>query len=190
MTAVGRQGIGATKALLWSQAAQKERRALIQSDVRKTAENRRQARAVEMGAQGAWTTWDTIDGKLTWEVIWKYEPLRLSFLLRSVHNLLPSPAYLCRWELSTDPTCKLCDRPGTLKHVLSFCSTALIQGRFRWRHDTVHREESDWLEMERKKDRRCNPQQHHINFVKPGEATKPRRHQSWMALQVGTWRWT
>jgi len=32
---------------------------------------------------------------------------------------------------------------------------------------------ADWLERERKKDRRCNPQQHHINFVKPGEAAKP-----------------
>jgi len=27
--------------------------------------------------------------------------------------------------------------------------------------------------MERKKGRRCNPQQHHINFVKPDEAAKP-----------------
>jgi hypothetical protein len=73
MTAVGRQGIGATETLLWSQAAQNERRAMIQSEVRRTEENRRQARAVEMGAQGAWTTWDTIDRKLTWEDIWKYE---------------------------------------------------------------------------------------------------------------------
>jgi len=69
ITAVGRQGIGATKTLLWSQAAQKERRAMIQSEVRRTEANRRQARAVEMEAQGAWTTWDTIDRKLTWEDI-------------------------------------------------------------------------------------------------------------------------
>ena len=85
VTAVGRQGIGATKTLLWSQANQTERLALIQSEVRKEEENKRQARAVEMGAQGAWTTWETMDRKLTWED--KYEPLRLSFLLRSVHDL-------------------------------------------------------------------------------------------------------
>jgi len=54
LTAIGRQGIGATKTLLWSQAAQKERRAMIQSEVRRTEENRRQARAVEIGAQGAY----------------------------------------------------------------------------------------------------------------------------------------
>ena len=32
---------------------------------------------------------------------------------------------------------------------------------------------ADRLEMERKKGRRCNPQQHHINFVKPDESGKP-----------------
>jgi hypothetical protein len=34
MTAVGRHGIGATKTPLWNQADQKERRAMIQSEVR------------------------------------------------------------------------------------------------------------------------------------------------------------
>ena len=109
LTAVGRQGIGATKTLPWIQ---------IHSEVRGTEDNRRQARAVEMGAQGAWTTqdiiepqgaWttqDIIERKLTWEDIWKFEPLRLSFLLRSVHDFLPSPANLCLWGLTTDPSCK------------------------------------------------------------------------------------
>lgn len=57
ITAVGRQGIGATKTPLWNQAGQKERRAMIQSEVRGAEESARQARAVEMGAQGAWTSW-------------------------------------------------------------------------------------------------------------------------------------
>ena len=48
-------------------AAQNERRAMIQLEGRRTKESRRQARAVEMEAQGAWTTWDTIDRKLTWK---------------------------------------------------------------------------------------------------------------------------
>jgi len=69
---------------------------MIQSEVRREEESARQARAVEMGAQGTWTTWNTTDRKLTWGEIWKYEPLRFSFLLRSVYDLLPSPANLCR----------------------------------------------------------------------------------------------
>ena len=70
------------------------------------------------------TTWNTTGRKLTWGDIWKYEPLRFSFCLRSVYVLLPSPANLCRWGLSTDPNCCLCDKPDTLEHVLSSCSTA------------------------------------------------------------------
>ena len=65
VTAVGRQGIGATNTVLWSRSYQKERRALIQSEVRRAEEHARQARAVEIGAQGAWTTWNTTDRKLT-----------------------------------------------------------------------------------------------------------------------------
>ena len=65
VTAVGRQGIGATNTVLWSGSDQKERRALIQSEVRRAEEHAIQARAVEMGAHGAWTTWNTTDRKLT-----------------------------------------------------------------------------------------------------------------------------
>ena len=59
-----------------------------------------------------------------------------------------SPAKPCRLGPSEDPTCKLCDRPCTLEHVLSSCSTALTHGRFRWRHDNVLKEVTDWLEKE------------------------------------------
>ena len=169
VTAVARQGIGATNTVLWSQLGQKERRALFQSEVRRAEEHARQARAVEMGAQGAWTTWNTTDRKLTWGEIWKYEPLRFSFLLRSVHDLLPLSANLCRWGLTADPQCSLCDKPGTLEHVLSSCSTALTQGRYRWRHDSVLRKLADWLEKGRKKKHGNNPQQGQIAFVKSGD---------------------
>lgn len=188
VTAVGRQGIGSTKAVLWSRADQNERRALIQSEVRRTEEQARQTRAVGMGAQGAWTTWETTDRKLTWGDIWKYEPLRLSFLLRSVYDLLPSPANLCRWGLAPDPKCSLCDRPGTLEHVLSSCPTALAQGRYRWRHDAVLRELADWLEKERKKDRGTCAEHRHTAFVKQGErgtTTTPHR----ASILDGTTTW-
>ena len=65
MTAVGRQGIGVVRTLLWSRSDQKERRAMIQSEVKRAEEHVRQARAVEMGSHGAWTKWNTTDRKLT-----------------------------------------------------------------------------------------------------------------------------
>ena len=172
MTAVRCQGTGATNTVLWSRSDQKERRVLIQSEVRRAEEHARQARAVEMGAQGAWTTWNTTDRKLTWGDIWKYEALKFSFLLRSVYDLLPSPANLCQWGLTTDPKCSLCDKPGTQEHVLSSCSTALTQGRYRWRHDLVLRELADWPEKERKKEHVNNPQHGQIAFVKSGDTRK------------------
>ena len=49
LTAVGRQGISATKTLLWSRADNKDRSAMIQKEVRKAVQvskNMRQARAV------------------------------------------------------------------------------------------------------------------------------------------------
>ena len=135
---------------------------------------------------------NTTDRKMTWGDIWKNEPLRLSFRIRSVYDLLPTPANLCRWGLTDDPKCSLCDRPGTLEHVLSTCSTSLTQGRYRWRHDTVLRELADWLENERKKERGSNPK-HHITFVNPGETmtrATHSKHQSLMALSNGTWKLT
>ena len=74
--------------------------------------------------------------------------------------------------LTTDPKCSLCDKPGTLEHVLSSCSTALTQGRYRWRHDSVLRELADWLEKERKKEHGNNPQHGQIAFVKSGDTRK------------------
>ena len=62
--------------------------------------------------------------------------LRISFLIRSVYDLLPSNANLVRWGKKEDPTCPLCQG----RHVLSFCKIALSQGRYTWRHNRVLQE--------------------------------------------------
>ena len=54
----------------------------------------RQARAVEMRAQGAWTTWNTTDRKLTWGDIWKYEPLRTATSFFLPHRFLANSTCL------------------------------------------------------------------------------------------------
>ena len=64
----------------------------------------------------------------------------------------------------------------------------MTQRQFRWRHDNVLREVADWLEVERKKERRRNPKQHHINFVKPGETAKAQLTQKTSILD-GTTGW-
>ncbi|GFO26357.1 hypothetical protein PoB_005286200 [Plakobranchus ocellatus] len=67
-------------------------------------------------------------------------PLRISFLIRSVYDLLPSNANLVRWGKKDDPTCPLCQGRQTTEHVLSSCKVALSQGRYTWRHNRVLQE--------------------------------------------------
>ena len=115
---------------------------------RSLEEEQRKAKAVSMGSQGAWTNWPTTSRKLTWKDIWSYQPLRLSFLLRSVYDVLPSPANLHRWGLAEQPQCQLCGGIGTLEHILSSCKTSLTQGRYRWRHDTILKDMAEIIETE------------------------------------------
>ena len=141
--------------------------------MRLTEEEDRQSRAVGIGGQCVWTRWKTRERHLTWADSWYYELLRLKFLLRSVYDLLPSPANLHRWGLVEDPRCHLCDKPGTMQHSLSSCQTALAQGRYRWRHDTVIKELADTLEREGKKKRNIKKKAcTAINFVKEGQTGK------------------
>ncbi|KAH3855108.1 hypothetical protein DPMN_027600 [Dreissena polymorpha] len=81
-----------------------------QSAVRRAEENSRQARAVEMGAQGAWTTWETADRKLTWGDIWKYELFGFPFF-SGLSMIYFQPQRTCAdWGLTEDPKCRLYDR--------------------------------------------------------------------------------
>ena len=128
VTAVGRQGIGQQTQFSVEPIRPKgEVRSKESRGTYKTSKGRRD------GSTGSMDHVEHHRQELTWGDIWKYEPLWFSFLLRSVYDLLSSPANLCRWGLTTDPKCSLCDKPGTLEHVLSSCSTALTQGRYTTR---------------------------------------------------------
>ena len=187
-TAVGTRGFGATEGVKrWRTADNKERREMVQAEIRTAEEEDRKTRAVSMGSQGAWTRWQTTERKLTWADMWRSEPLRISFLLRSVYDLLPSPANLHRWGLIENPVCSLCEKRGTLEHALSSCQTALTQGRYRWRHDCVLRELADILERERRK-KRTGSKSKKIQFVKAGETThKQHTPTSSILDQVESW---
>ncbi|GFO08023.1 polyprotein [Plakobranchus ocellatus] len=110
---------------------------LIIDEIRNKEDSTRVQKAVQQPQQGQWTSWDTaIQRSLTWNDI----PLRISFLIRSVYDLLPSNANLVRWGKKGDPTCLLCQGRQTTVHVLSSCKVALSQGRYTWRHNKVLQE--------------------------------------------------
>ena len=105
--------------------------------------------------------------KLTWQELWQSERGRLSFLLRAVYDVLPSPANLHTWGLAENPSCKLCGKRGSLEHVLSSCQVALTEGRYRWRHDQVLATLADKLDLERLR-KRTKGANKYIQFMKAG----------------------
>ena len=52
-------------------------------------------------------------------------------------NTLPSLDNLKRWGKRVSDRCSFCGNTETLAHILSNCSTALTQGRYTWRHNSV-----------------------------------------------------
>ena len=75
---------------------------------------------------------------ITWKsIIYNIPKGVLSFALNSTTNTLPTPDNLRRWGKRVVSVCPLCSNQGTLEHILNFCSVALTQGRYTWRHNTV-----------------------------------------------------
>ena len=75
---------------------------------------------------------------VTWKSIVNNVPKGvLSFALRASVSGLPTPDNLKRWGIRKLDKCVICGNFANLEHVLNWCSTALNQKRFTWRHDSV-----------------------------------------------------
>jgi hypothetical protein len=149
-----RQGLGyaTEKRVWWSKASAKEKRDLVIEEVRQQAEAERVQCAVQQGQQGQWTTWESVvQRSLSWNDIWHLAPLRLSFIVRSLYDQLPTGSNLVRWNKSQDDKCALCGGVETLNHVLSACKEALGSGRYTWRHNEVLKKISEAVDGARKK---------------------------------------
>ena len=171
---IARQGLGMTHFQQYKTANPGTRRDMVQKEIRDREDELRRSRAVELGSQGVWTSWDLPQRKVTWAELWRLEPFRISFLLRSVYDTLPTPTNLQRYGLVDDPSCQLCGEKGTLAHILSGCKTALTQGRYRWRHDKVLAALAHALDQERRKKREDKGSaKGKISFVREG--VKPAR---------------
>ena len=140
-TQCDRKGLGSSGMKWWSKTEGKERRDMIIEEIRQSEDSERIQKAVQQPQQGQWTSWESaLQRSLTWNDLWHMAPLRISFLIRAVYDLLPTNANLVRWGKSEDPTCPLCQGRQTTEHVLSSCRAALTQGRYTWRHNRVLQE--------------------------------------------------
>ncbi|XP_063080140.1 uncharacterized protein LOC134470047 [Engraulis encrasicolus] len=172
--ATGRAGLGSIPKPCFSKAKGKERRKLIQEEVRAEVEEARLSRVVGMSKQGAWTKWEHVTNrKITWTELWKAEPHHFKFLVQSVYDVLPSPANLFTWGLTNSPVCQLCQKRGSLEHILSCCSKALGDGRYRWRHDQVLRAIADTICTGISVSKGQQPTKSAIAFVRAGEKPQP-----------------
>ncbi len=168
----GRLGLGHYSEKRWSRADARARRGLVVQRVREAAEEERQVKAIGLASQGRWTQWDQAQERpLSWKELWQIDQGRLSFLLRSVTDLLPTPRNIKMWGGEEDQSCNQCGAVScTLNHILTGCPKALAEGRYRWRHDKVLMEIAKWVEQQRVK---ANNKQAHppeaITFVREGD---------------------
>ncbi|KAK0145691.1 hypothetical protein N1851_015413 [Merluccius polli] len=176
--ASGRAGLGSNTRPQYNKARGKERRQMIQEEVRAGVEETRSSRMVGMRLQGAWTRWEqALDRKISWPELWKAEPYRMKFLIQSVYDVLPSPSNLFCWGLAESPACPLCQRRGSLEHILSCCPKALGEGRYRWRHDQVLKVIAETISSGITLSKQQQPARHSIAFIKAGERPQHRPRQ-------------
>lgn len=69
---------------------------------------------------------------------WSHIARLFLFLVQSVYDDLPCPSNLFTWGLADTPACQLCQKRGSLEHVLSCCPKALEEGQYHWRHDSYY----------------------------------------------------
>ena len=63
------------------------------------------------------------------------DPKKLSFLIKAVYDVLPTPVNLHAWGLTTSNRCRACGKTASLKYILTGCEYALRS--FTWRHNEV-----------------------------------------------------
>ena len=88
------------------------------------------------------------NSSVTWKsFIWSVPRGVAKFAINAGLNTLPSADNLMRWGKRTSDLCTVCslNRKQTLNHILSYCSAALEQGRYTWRHDSVLRTIFDFV---------------------------------------------
>ena len=132
---------------------------------------------MQLLVQGHCTRWGNyVKHDLSWKSLLAMPPNLLSFCLNSTYDVLPSPSNLKRWRISSEACCNLCGKQiCTTAHVLSACKTALTQGRYTFRHDSVLCELLAAIKKFSNEIASLPQAVHKIKFVKAGMPTSSRK---------------
>ena len=137
-----REGLGLSKPtnsqIRPSSAALRQR---LSSHLRVIDVEEQLSRLKTLQLQGRWLEWSGLMNlDLSWQQLIQTGATKSSICLaghnqHSAHSSqsLPLGSSIC------DPSCQLCGRPASLRHILNACPSALNQGRYTWRHDSVLR---------------------------------------------------
>ena len=110
----------------WSKESMANRRKMASEEIHHLEEIRRFATAIGQRKQGAWTKWENAkDRAVTWRDFKHMEPKKLSFLIKAVCDVLPTPVNLHVWGLTTSDRCRACGKTASLKRILTGCEYAL-----------------------------------------------------------------
>ena len=63
------------------------------------------------------------------------EPKKLSFLIKAVYDVLPTPVNFRAWGLTNSDWCRACGKTVSLKHILIGCEYA--RRSYTWRHNEI-----------------------------------------------------
>ena len=95
---------------------------------------------VALGQQGVWARRDGIlKRKVCWSDICGSNFAQIQFLIQDVYDTLLCLAKLHTWGKAETPLYPLCEKRGSLKHILSSYPRAIDGGRYRWRQNQVLR---------------------------------------------------
>ena len=165
----GKEGLGMRKREYYSTASKKTRRDMIVKTVREKEEESRIVKMTNFPSQGANLRWTVPQRQIKHNDIIRASDDQLRFLVKSVYDILPTPANKNRWY-KTEERCLLCGGEGTLTHILSDCKVALGQGRYKWRHDKVLKELANAVQSKVTENaNNTEKKRSRIKFVKEGE---------------------
>ena len=134
--AYGRAGLGLSPECWWPKESTINKRKIVLEEIHHLEEVRCIDTAAAQRKQGAWTKWESVkDRSVTWGNLKHMEHKKLSFLIKAVYDILPTPVNLHARGLTTSDRCRACEKTASLKHILTGCKYDLRS--YMWRHNEV-----------------------------------------------------